>query len=155
MKQTAEQLLDDLLEDAVPPEFRAALLDKALRSARQRKRTRRFNMVLSAMAVTGICLLSFWKREAATLPAQISRADPMVVNSQPSRPRQILAAPLHRAPEFVSSASTFIEVRTSGASGPYQEINDKQLMALLSDRSAILLHHGPNQAELIILNPEN
>ena len=61
MKQTTEQLLDDLLEDAAPPEFRAALLDKTLRSARRRKQARRFNMAMSAAALAGICLLSFWK----------------------------------------------------------------------------------------------
>jgi hypothetical protein len=156
MKETTEQLLDDLLEDAVPPEFRAAVLDKTLCSARRRKRARRFNMALSATAVAGIFLLSFWKmREPATLPDQIRQPDPMVVNSQPLQPRQIVTPQLDSVKEFVSSASTFTEVRTSGSSGPYEEINDKQLLALLSDRSAILVHYGPHQAELIILNPGN
>jgi hypothetical protein len=156
MKQTTEQLLDDLLEDAVPPEFRSALLDKTLRSARRRKRARRFNMALGATAVAGIFLLSFWKmREPATLPDQIRQPDPMVVNSRPLQPRQIVITQLDSVKEFVSSASTFTEVRTSGSSGPYEEINDKQLLALLSDRLAVLVHYGPHQAELIILNPGN
>jgi hypothetical protein len=154
MKQTTEQLLDDLLEDAAPPEFRAALLDKTLRSARRRKRTRRFNMALGAAALAGICALSFWKmREAAILPDQIRQPDSMVVNSQPLQPRQIVTTQLGSIEEFVSSA--FTEVQTSGSSGLYQEIDDQQLLALLSDRSAVLLHHGPYQAELIILNPGN
>jgi hypothetical protein len=154
MKQTTEQLLDDLLEEAAPPEFRAALMDKTLRSARRRKRTRRFNATLGATAVAGIFLLSFWKmREPATLPAQMRQPDPMVVNSQPVQPRQIVTTQLGSIEEFVSSA--FTEVRTSGSSGLYQEIDDQQLLALLSDRSAVLVHHGPHQAELIILNPGN
>jgi hypothetical protein len=155
MKQTTEQLLDDLLEDAAPPELRAALLDKTLRSARQRKRARRLTMTLSAAALAGICLLSFWiAREPATLRDQMRQADPMVVNSRPLQPRQIVTTQLGCAEEFVSSASIFTEVRTSGSSGQYKEINDQQLLGLLADRSAILVHHGPHQAELILLNPD-
>jgi hypothetical protein len=155
MKQTSEQLLDDLLEDAAPPEFRAALLDKTLRSARRRKRARRFNMAMSAAALAGICVLSFWKmRETATLPEQIRPPDPMVVNSRPLQTRQIVTTQLDSFKEFVSSALTFTEVRTSGSSGLYQEIDDQQLLALLSDRSAVLVHRGPHQAELFILNPD-
>jgi hypothetical protein len=154
MKQTTEQLLDDLLEDAAPPEFRAALLDKTLRSARRRKQARRFNMAMSAAALAGICLLSFWKmREPATLPDQIRQTDAMVLNSRPLQPRQIVTTQLGSIEEFVSSA--FTEVRTSGSSGLYREIDDQQLLALLSDRSAVLVHHGPHQAELIIVNPGN
>jgi hypothetical protein len=154
MKQTTEQLLDDLLEDAAPPEFRAALLDKTLRSARRRKQARRFNMAMSAAALAGICVLSFWKmRQTATLPDQIRQPDPMVVNSQPLQTRQIVTTQLGSVEKFVSS--TFTEFRTLGSSGLYQEIDDQQLLALLSDRSAVLVHHGPHQAELIILNPGN
>jgi hypothetical protein len=154
MKQTTEQLLDDLLEDAAPPEFRAALLDKTLCSARRRKRARRLNMAMSAASLAGICLLSFWKmREAATLPDQIRQRDPMVLNSRPLQPRQIVTTQLGSVEKFVSS--TFTEFRTLGSSGLYQEIDDQQLLALLSDRSAVLVHHGPHQAELIILNPGN
>ena len=155
MKQTTEQLLDDVLEDAAPPEFRAALLDATLRSARRRKQARRFNMAMSAAAVSGICLLSFWKmREPAALPVQIRQPDPLIVNSQPLQPGQIVITQLDSVKASVSSASTFTEVRTSGSSGPYEEINDKQLLALLSERSAVLIHYGLHQAELIILNPD-
>ena len=156
MKQTTEQLLDDLLEDAAPPEFRAALLDKTLRSARRRKRARRLTMTMSAAALAGILMLSFWKmRQPATLPDQMRRPDTMVVNSQPLQPRQIVTPQLDSVKEFVSTASTVTEVRTSESSGPYEEINDKQLLALLSDRLAVLVHYGPHQAELIILEPGN
>jgi membrane-associated protease RseP (regulator of RpoE activity) len=156
MKRTTERLLDDLLEDAAPPEFRAALLDEALRSARRRKRARRFNMALSATAMAGICLLSFWKmRELSTLPVHMRQSDPMVVNSRPLQPGQIVTTQSGSVGEIVSSASNFTEIRTSGSSGLYQEIDDKQLLALLSDKLAVLVHYGPHQAELILLNPGN
>jgi hypothetical protein len=152
MKRTTEQLLDDLLDDVAPPDFRAALLDKTLHSARQRKRARYFKAALSATTVAGIFLLSFWKMRA---PDQIRQPDTMVVNSQPLLPGQIVATQLSSVEEFVSSASTLAEVRTSGSSGSYQEINDEQLLALLSDKSAVLVHHGPHQTELIILGSGN
>ena len=156
MKQNTEQLLDFLLEDAAPPDFRAALLDKTLRSARRRKQARRFNMALGAAALAGIFLLSFWKmREPAILPEQILQPNPMVVNSQPLQSGQIVTTQLGSIMEFTSSVSTLAEVRTSVSSGLFQEINDQQLLALLSDKSAVLVHHGPHQAELIFLKPGN
>ena len=122
----------------------------------QRKRVRRFSVVLSAMAVAGIFLLSFWRmREPAILPGQIRQPDPMVVNSQPLHQGQIVTTQLGSVEEVVSLASTFAEVRTSGSSGVYQEIDDKQLLALLADRSPVLIHDGPHQAELIIPNSGN
>jgi len=156
MKLTAEQLLDDLLEDAAPPEFRAALMDKTLRSARRRQRARYFNMALIATVVAGIFLFSFWKmREPAILSDRIRQSDPMVVGSKPLLPGQIVITHLDPVEEFVSSISTVAEVQTSGSSGPYKEINDQQLLALLSDRPAVLVRHGPHQAELIFLDPRN
>lgn len=150
MKKTTEQLLDDLLEEAAPPEFRAALLDKTLRSARRRRQARRFGMALSVMAMAGIFLLSFWKMRGPAIGA-----DPMILNSRPLQPGQIVTTQPGSAQEFVSPASTLAEVRTTGSSGPYEEINDEQLLALLEDRPAVLIHHGPHQAELIILPPGN
>jgi hypothetical protein len=156
MKDTSEQLLDDLLEDSAPPKFGAAVLEKTLLGARRRKRKRRFNMALSATVVAGICLFSVWKlRETGTLQNQIQQPNPMIVISRPLKPQQIVVTQFESVETFVSSASTFTEVRTSGSSGIYKEINDQQLMALLSDQSAVLVHYGPHEAKLILLNPEN
>src|ERR1700678_4189068 len=59
MKRPTKQLLDDLLDDSVSPEFRTALMDKTLQSARQRKRTRRLNLTLSALVLAGIFTFAF------------------------------------------------------------------------------------------------
>ncbi len=114
MKQTTEQLLDDLLDDAAPREFRAALLDETLRTARWRKRARRFNLALGTAVVAGLCLLSIWKmRGPVTLLVQIRQPNPMVVNSQPLLPGQIVTTQSGSVEEFASSTSTLAEVQTS------------------------------------------
>jgi hypothetical protein len=158
MKHNTEQLLDDLLEDAASPEFRAALLDKTLRSSRRRKQARRFNMAMSVTVVAGIFLFSFWRmREPATAmpPAPMRQPDSMFVNSQPLQPLQIVSTQPHSVEQFSSSAGTLAEVRTSRSAGPYLEINDRELFALLPNRPAILVHLGLHQSELMVLNPGN
>ena len=59
MKRPTKQLLDDLLEDSTSPEFRAALMDKTLRSARQRKRVRHFNLALGMAALAGVFAFTY------------------------------------------------------------------------------------------------
>jgi hypothetical protein len=125
MKRTTDKLLDDLLADSVPPDFRAALMDKTLQSARRRKQARRFNMGLGAAVLAGMFLFSFWKRrEPAALTAQTRQPDAMIVHSQPLQPAQVVATKFGPVAEFVSSATPCAEVLTSSSSGPYQEIDD-------------------------------
>ena len=54
MKPPAKQLLDDLLEDSAPPEFRSGVMEKTLIAARRRRRVRRFNLVLGMIGIVGI-----------------------------------------------------------------------------------------------------
>ena len=142
MKRNTEKLLDGLLEDTVPPEFHAALMGKTLHSARRRKRVRRFSMTVSAMAVAGIFVFSFWKiREPALPPAQTRQPDLMVVNSHPLQPAQIVT-------DGEICARNYLQLRpagkfsTTGSSGLYMEINDGQLLAVQSVGTPVPVHHG-------------
>lgn len=141
MKKTTKELLDDLLEDGAPAEFQAALLDKTFRSARRRKRVRRFNMTLSVMALAGICVFSFWKmREPGNGPMQIRQEDELVVNSQPGLllpPGEVVNTRASSVKEFMTTAPAYAEVVTTGSSGRYREIDDEQSLALLKDKTPI------------------
>jgi hypothetical protein len=148
MKKTTEPLIDDLLEDSVSPEFRVALLDKTLQSARQRKRMRRFSLVLGTATFVGIIALTFFAmRGPTTVPDQIRESDSSVANSQPSSPLQIVSTKL-------DSASALVIVQTTETARP-KEINDKQFLALLSDKQVALVRQGADKADLIFLNSED
>jgi hypothetical protein len=142
MKKTTESLIDDLLEDSASPEFRAALLDKTLQSARQRKRMRRFSLALGTATFAGIFVLTFLgMRGPTTAPNQIHQLDSSVANSQQSSPVQIVSTKL-------DSASALTIVQTTESARP-REINDQQLLVLLSDNQVALVRRGADKADLI------
>lgn len=156
MKRPTEKLLDDLLEEAAPPEFRAALLDETLRQARRRKTIRRFNSALGATALVALLAFVFWKTHGPNVATnRIRKPDLIIVQSRPLNPAQIVQTK-PGAVEMVSSlASTFTLVETHVSERLYAEIDDQQLFALLAGKSVALVHRGPNQAELIFLNSED
>jgi hypothetical protein len=154
MKRPTEKLLDDLLEEAAPPEFRTALLNETLRQARRRKNIRRLNSVLGAAACAGILAFAFWKLRGPTAgPNPIRRPDLIIVQSRPLNPAQIVRTKPGTMEMVSSSASTFSLVETRVSERLYAEIDDQQLLALLAGKPVALVHRGPNQAELIFLNP--
>jgi len=154
MKRPTEQLLDDLLAEAAPPGFRAVLLDQTLRQARRRKRIRRWNIALSAAACAALLTVAFWQaREPRTASNPARRPDLVIVRSQPLNPAQIVSTRPGAVQMVSSSASTFTLVQTRVSERLYEEIDDQQLLALLAGKPVALIHRGPNQAELIFLNP--
>jgi hypothetical protein len=157
MKKTTEPLIDDLLEDAIPPEFRAALLDKTLQGARQRKRGRRLNLALGATALAGIFTLAFWEMRVPTMtPNQIHRPVLSAANLHKSSPVLIVSTKRDAVEKVVASdpASALTMVQTTESARP-REINDQQLLALLSDRPVALVRQGAHEAELIFPNSED
>jgi hypothetical protein len=153
MKRPANQLLKDLLEDSVSPEFRGALMDKTLRSARRRKRMRHFTVALSVIALVGGFAFVFqgMREPAGSLSnrSSISSAAPASLLN----PVQVVDTKLDSVVEIVSldSASALTIVHTTDSAQP-KEINDQQLLALLSDKPVALVKRGMHKAELIFLD---
>jgi hypothetical protein len=154
MKRPTKQLLDDLLDDSVSPEFRGALMNKTLRSARRRKRMRHFTLAASMIALAGGFAFVFQEmREPATSPKKngpsILRATP----ASPLNPVQVVNTKPDSVLEIVSSdsAPALTIVQTTESAQP-REINDKQLLALLSDKPVALVNRGMHKAELIFLD---
>ena len=146
MKRPNRQLLDDLLEDSVSPEFSAALMDKTFRSARQRKRVRYFSQALGAIALVGVFAFVFLEmRKPADSLNQI-RAPILSAAPAPS----LSAVPV----VGTEPDSSLTVVQTSEADRP-TEINDKELMTLLADKSVALVRYGSSPAQLISLNQNN
>ena len=151
-----EQLLNDLLSDTTSPEFRAALLDQTLREARQRQRARRFKMVLSAAALAGVFAFTLLEMPLPTkAPNQIRKKDLSMVNSQKSNALQFVTTKPDTIETIASTDhfSTLVVVRTTESARP-KEIDDKQLLSLLSEQQVALVYQGPHRAELISFNSE-
>lgn len=156
MKKTTEPLIDDLLADVISPEFRAAMLGKTLQSARQRKRLRRFNLALGATALVGLFALAFWEMRVPTIaPNQIHRSVLSAANLHKPSPVQIISTKRDSVENVVSSdpAPALTVVQTTESARP-REINDQQLLALLSDKPVALVRQGAHKAELIFPNSE-
>jgi hypothetical protein len=158
MKRPTKQLLDDLLEDGAPPEFRAVLLDKTLHSARQRKRTRRLKLALSALALVGPFAFAFQEiRNPKAPPNQIRQPILSAVPMPASIPVRVVSTKLDSF-KYVTvsdfSDSTFVVVQTSESDRP-KEINDKELLALAAGKPVALIHQAWHQSELIFLDPKD
>jgi hypothetical protein len=149
---------DEFLSDVFgePDEFRAALLEQTLRQVRRRRLFRHckqgFAAVAGVVAVAFVC----WRTVQPTalrLPAKAP--DLVVIRSQPLPPSMIVETRPGVAGVVVSSASTYALVETGASKRLFREIDDEQLLALLSGKPAALVRRGPNQVELIFLNPED
>ncbi len=156
MKRPTKRLLDDLLEESAPPAFRAALMAETLRQARRRKVVRRASFA-GGCVIAGVALVfALWRpRETTVAPREIRRPDLIVVQSQPLNPARIVRTQPGANTTVVSSTAGFTLVETRVSERIYAEIDDQQLLTLLSGKPVALVRQGPNRAELIFLNPED
>jgi hypothetical protein len=143
MKHQTKKLLDDLLEDSAPAEFHAETMAKTLRSARQRKHTRRFSLALGVIALCGLFVFVFQEMH------------PRSVSPNQVRPQTLAAASKQSSglPKVIGTEpdSTVVVVQTSELNRP-KEIDDKELVTLLSDQPVALVRYATGRAELVSLN---
>jgi hypothetical protein len=146
MKRPTKQLLDDLLEDSASPEFRDALMDKTLHSARQRKRVCHLNLALGVAVLAGIFVFAF--QDMREPVASLNHARPPIFSVAPApslNPVQIISTKLD---------STLAVVQTSDSDRP-REINDQELLTLLADKPVALVRYAPDRTELISFGSNN
>ena len=149
-----DQFLSDVFGE--PEEFRDALLAQTLRQVRRRRIFRRcrqgFTAVAGVVAVAVVCWRTF-QPTPLRLPAKAP--DLVVIRSQPLPPSMIVETRPDGLTEVASSSATYALVETGAAKRLFREIDDEQLLALLAGKPAALVRRGPNQVELIFLNPED
>ncbi len=154
-----ESLLAEVLAEASPPDFRAAMLAETLRRARRRRQFRRARNAAGVLAVAG--LLAFLAAQPFSKPAiistplakQIAKPSYELVRTQPLPASERVGTRSFSATGFVVAAPKVIEVATTG--GGFRMINDNELLALLADKPAILIRTGPQSEELVFANPED
>ena len=157
MSRSTDQrrLLADVLAEAEPTGFRAALLGETLRLAGRRRWARRSRQATAALAVLGLLGALVWQfmlpGHGAFTPTATSYA---MVRTEPLAPGAIVRTQPFAVDCIVVSVASVDVVRTTPNSGPFRKIDDDELLALVA-RPAALVRVGPNSAKLIFLNPED
>jgi hypothetical protein len=154
-----DELLDDLLEEAVSPGLQATLLERTLRAVRWKKRrqlTQRGLLVLVIVAVIGVAL---WQRTPQVLPPPQRPQPDLVPASTPFLSTQPLVAgevPQTRpgAVVVISSVKGVVPVlQTMAAETGVKVLDDQGLLKLLASKPVVLVQFASHQPELVFLNP--
>jgi len=148
-------LLTDVLAENAPADFERALLDDTLRAVRRRRRLRRSSRGLAVAGVLAAIGLTIWNALPPLAPLYLVRPSLRIVNSQALPPSMVIGTKPGSVVVVTSSLATVLVVETGSIQDPFKEINDEQLLALVGGRPAALVRQGPNQAELLFLNPED
>lgn len=159
-RKADNELLDDVLAEAAPENFREAMLDETLRHARRRRRfrpARNATGTFLALALFGIFL---WQNNlpqkttvvsAPPVAKIIPKQNYELVQTQPLPASAIVTTHSLAGGQFIASAIEIVQTTT----GNYRVINDDELLAWIAPRPAILVRTGKNSEELVFANPED
>jgi hypothetical protein len=148
-----ERLLDDVLEESIPPGFRGELLEQTLRQVRRRKRARRVGQSLLITALLVGLPLALWKRTPPPAATIAVRPQPDgLVRSRPLPPSMIVETRSGSVYFVASSAITVIPVETRRGENLFREIDDDQLLALAGGRPVALVRQDSAHAEFLVLD---
>jgi len=144
-----DDLLDDVMAESAPADFRDALLTDTLRHVRRRRWTRRVGRVaLAAACAIGLLVWRNAPRSAATVSFAAGCA---VVCTQPFPARAIVSTRSFDPGRVVATFASVGVVRTRLVAGSLRVINDDELLALAAPRLPALVRTGPHTQELIFL----
>jgi hypothetical protein len=153
------RLLAEVLAEAAPADFRAALLAETLRLARRRRQfrqARRVAGVLTVMSLLAVWVAQQFSPPTAIAPARVRPVAPPVYQLVCTRPLSAGAlVSTRKFSDTPSAAPVAGVVGIATVSGGYRVINDDELLALLADKPAVLIRTGPQTEELVFANPED
>jgi hypothetical protein len=157
-KPDNEQLLADVLSEAVPADFREALLGETLRLARRRRRwrqTRRAAALLVALGLLAVLVRqNFPPQPLVPMPVAKAKVKSYeLVRTQPLSAGAIVVTRPLSTGQLLASGATTEMVQTS--SGNFRVINDDELLALVASRPAALVRLGPHSERLIFADPDD
>jgi hypothetical protein len=158
-RKTDNELLDDVLAEAVPADFREALLDETLRVVRRRRRLRRARNVAGvfiALALLGLLALQKTSRPPSIAIAPTPKAAEKgytIISTQPLSAGSVISTHPTSVIPFVTSTATVAVIETT--SGQFHLINDRQLLALVAAHPAVLVRTGPHTEQLVFANPDD
>jgi hypothetical protein len=149
-------LLNDVLAEAAPPDFRKELLDQTLCLARRRCRWRQTRRMAALLVALGLLSVLVWKNfpQHPVAPMPVAKAKVksyQLVRTQPLPAGAIVATHPLSADRLVASAATIEMLQTTV--GNFRVINDDELLALVASRPAALVRVGPHSEELVFVDP--
>lgn len=154
------ELLNDILQDAAPPEFRAASLAETLNQVRLRKKQRHRNRVAVALGCFLVTSIIAWRiaspqKQALIVQAPKSVAGELIINSQPLPVEMILKTNPNAVESVSTKPHTIKVVETTPGEKLFTTIGDNELLTLLAGRPALLIRKGPSESELHFVNPDD
>lgn len=156
--EDSDRLLEDVLEEAAPTDFRASLLAVTLRQVRRRRRARTLNRTaLPALAV--MCSLLLWRSFTPGPPkieTRLSEGPSFgLVLSQPLDPDLVVESGVGSANTISSSVGTIAVVESGPAAGAFRELTDDELLLLCAGKPVALVRDGPHESRLVFLNAKD
>ena len=154
-----KNLLTEVLAEASPADFRAALLAETLRLARRRRQYRQARQAAGVLAVMSLVAVlvtqQFSKPPTISTPLakKIVQQSYQLVRTQALPASAIISTMKFASAGLAASVPKVIEIAT--VSGDFRLINDDELLALLADKPAVLIRTGPHSEELIFANAED
>ena len=148
-----QQLLDDVLAESAPPDFRAALLGETLRHVRRRRRWRQTRSAAGILLVAALAALFAWENQPRTIDAPRPLAKAPILQSyqlvvtQPLPAGTVIATSEFSPVKLVSSTQAVTLITTTHDS--FHPVDDEQLLALFGPRPPLLVRTGPDSEELL------
>jgi hypothetical protein len=154
-----KELLADVLAEASPSDFRAALLGTTLRMARTRRRLRQARRVILLLAIIAAAAVFVARRSPPPgVAAQPAAVSPPTDSIPGSFCQVVFTRPLPAA--AIVTTQAFSNVVTDGQFSPVAqvsttpggcgEIDDRQLLALVAGQPAALIRTGPHSEVLVV-----
>ena len=157
--KTDNDLLAEVLAEASPADFRAALLAETLRLARRRRQFRRLRSgagLLVLMSLLAVLAARHFSKPPVASPPLAKTTEPQsykLVRTQPLPASALVRTGRFSTTGFAASVPKVYEVAT--ISGGFRLINDNELLALLADKPAVLIRTDPHSEELVFVNLED
>jgi hypothetical protein len=149
------ELLDDVLAEAAPPDFRSELLDRVLGEARYQRKRRVRNRILGSTALVAVLIALAARLLPSYRELPAPKPDPLLVHSQPLNPAVLVATQPQTFLLVHSTESSVAMVQTSPSELLFSFIGDPELFSMLGGRPAVLVCRGPVDCDLVLLNPED
>jgi hypothetical protein len=148
------RLLDDLLAETAPADFRAGLLDRTLKQVRRKQLVRQWGRGTLAAAVVATAGLLVWRAPVPSgqRPATPPPASLILVSSQPPDPALMVTSSGGSFSTIATDVATLTVTETSPANSHVRELDDDQLFELTKGTPTLLVRHGPHDAELLIVD---
>jgi hypothetical protein len=155
MNPDAEKLLADVMVENAPVDFREAMLGGALREARHRRHRRQVLRVAPVLVLVGLIGSLLHRpgndRSASKDVARVESPYRLVL-TEPLTAQQIVTSEELAVP-YVSAIPDAVNlVQTTATSGPYNVINDDELLGIVHKRPAMLVRMDNHSERLVFLS---